>query len=171
MSTPYTSAGPDGPTQSSPIRSEGQFRTWFTNITDWIKALAPAGAPYSTGWITTANASRVVTLESNWEITSFACSREARDVDMQMRVVYNGPTVDVPSNGDLGNILIGTVASGFRPRLLASLSSSYDGPMVSASISAAGNLELAAVAPGVAVAAGKSFTFQGMWRLPSTDAT
>lgn len=49
MSTPFTSPQPDMPTgTSNPV----SWKSWFTKIGDWIKALSPPGAAvYDTGWL------------------------------------------------------------------------------------------------------------------------
>ncbi|NKG22397.1 hypothetical protein [Paeniglutamicibacter terrestris] len=50
MSTPAHSAAPDSPTAASPLRQGGGFFKWFSGIADWIRALSPAGEPYTTEW-------------------------------------------------------------------------------------------------------------------------
>lgn len=162
---------PDSPTQASPMRKAGQFRGWFTTITDLLNAMSPTGKPYSTDWIAgPSKVDRVIALTSDWECTAFACSREGRDVDMQIALTYKGPPVTNPTNGNIGNVTIGTVHEDFRPRWMGSLSSGFTGMLASASVHSGGEMQLAAIAPGYAdMSAGSTFTFQGMWRMASVD--
>ena len=170
VSTPSTSSAPDGPTQSSPLRSGGQFRTWFTNITEWIKGLSPAGQPYSTNWyVGPSKTDQVLALEDTWDVTAFACSREGRDVDMQINLTYQGPEISVPSHGDIVNVPIGQLNDNFAPRYMGSLTSGHTGPMATAVVYGSGSMTLCAVSPGTTITAGRVFTFQGMWRIAGTD--
>lgn len=51
MSIPTTSAAPDAPEQTSPMRPDGEFRGWFTKITKWIAGMTPSGeSQYETPW-------------------------------------------------------------------------------------------------------------------------
>lgn len=170
MSQPNDSSAPVAPEQSSMLRPAGQFRYWFTSITEWIKALSPSGAPYSTDWYTTASVSQVLSLESDWIVTSFAASRCGFDVDIQMNVTYSGTAeIIVPITGNITNVPIGTLAEGFRPRLTASLTSGGVGRLASVAIGNSGSLQLAAVHAGANITNGDSFTFQGMFRTGFSD--
>ncbi|EMQ98337.1 hypothetical protein [Paeniglutamicibacter gangotriensis] len=162
---------PDSPTQASPMRKAGQFRGWFTTITDLLNAMSPTGKPYSTDWIAgPSKVDRVLALTADWQCTAFACSREGRDVDMQINLTYVGAPVSVPGNGNITNVIIGQVDEGFRPRYMGSLTTGHTGPLAAAAVHSGGEMALAAVAPGTTIAGGTAFTFQGMWRMASVDA-
>lgn len=170
MTIPTTSGGPTGPEQSSPLRSGGQFRTWFTNITTWIRGLSPAGEMYSTGWFTTNKASEAFTMSSSdWTLTAFVASRDGFDVDVQMSVTWNGAPIIVPDGGDIQNIPIGTLIGQFKPRLLGSLNSAGGGPLAVAAVNNEGLVALAALSGGANIPTGTAFTFQGMYRGWSVD--
>lgn len=171
MSTPFNSAAPSGPTPASPMKQSGSFSNWLKGTSDWIEELSPAGQPYSTGWIAgPSNMASVLALTSDWECTAFAASRVGFDIDMQLALTYVGPPVAVPANGNIGNVTVGTVDQGFRPRWMGTLSSGFTGMLASASVHNGGEMQLAAIAPGyTSMDAGTTFTLQGHWRMATID--
>lgn len=173
MSLPINSTAPQAPQPSSLLRPIQSISEWFRYITDWIKGMSPANASaYNTGWWATSGVAEVITIDgSNWTVNAFAASRIGFDVDLQMQLTYTGPTVTVPSNGDISNVNIGTMANGFRPRFLASLTSATIGPGLMAGITTGGFLAVNWISPGTSFVAGTVITLQGMYRIPSGDRT
>lgn len=56
MSTPFTSAAPDAPGPSSPLKLISSITDWLAKPATWIRGLSPAGsAEYDTGFISSSS--------------------------------------------------------------------------------------------------------------------
>ena len=103
MATPTSAAAPDAPSGSSIVAGARKLWQWFTEITDWLKALSPPGATaYDTGWVT-------LTLESGW--TAGGQTPQVRRVGKL--IIFRGHIVNSTATTTLTRAFV--IPQGFRP--------------------------------------------------------
>lgn len=86
-------------------------------------------------------------------------------VQLHVTAAYEGPTVNVPADGNIANILVGTIDPQYAPVLVAApMSSTTSGPLVAGSCDSAGTVRVGAVAPNF-VMASKTLQLVGVWSL------
>ena len=147
MATPTSAAAPDAPSGSSIVAGTRKLWQWFTEITDWLKALSPSGASaYDTGWLDCTPATsgstgtckarrqgKFVEVRFNYSVTPsvangayFAVANlpgaipaPTGDAAFGMARVQGSPTVPVPAYISSGGILSYINTSGVAKTLLA----------------------------------------------------
>lgn len=108
-----TSLSPTLPDESTTAVPAGGFSTWFKNISDWLKSLSPAGATqYDTGWV---NSGLAITPGTNWTLGNYRCRRIGKDIWAEVALTYGGTTITADATGNAGDVVMGTMPSGWRP--------------------------------------------------------
>lgn len=131
---------------------------------DTREALTAAIAEHTsdTDWVGTA-----FTPAADWSTEFQYIRRRGPWVDAQMKVIYNGPPIVVPADGNINNSIVGTFEAGYRPRYVAAIGTAGLGRAASFGVAGDGILYLSSCTPGVDIPTGYAWTIQGAWLTPA----
>lgn len=137
--------------------------------TDTAKTYIYAGA----AWVQTPVRGAVVTSgvftpATGWTLTggSAAFQRQGRLVQCYVNIIRSGSTVTVPdADGNIANVVVGTVATAWRPVFAGVAGSGSGGRIASFTINTAGTVQLNAVSPTASINTNDELSFGGMYFL------
>ncbi|WP_333810805.1 hypothetical protein [Timonella senegalensis] len=131
-----------------------------TNIANWLGSLSPAGATlYDTGWVTS---DLTFTMGSaDWTLTQYALTRVGRHISGSIRVTYNGATLTPSANGNLGDVTVLTMPTGWQHGSPLPVQATFTNSGVKTAFvrfnSATGICALTHAIPGVTLSAGEAW--------------
>ncbi len=139
--------------QSSTSIAVGQLKSRVTAVEG---KQAPTGA---------ASAAVAAT---GWSLSTNIGVKIGKTAFVNFTFTRTGSAITVPSDGNVSNTLMASLAAGFAILNAmggCGLSSTHTGPLASAYINTAGDIYLAAVAPGSTIPTGAAFSFFGTYPL------
>lgn len=133
--------------------------TAATTVTDTRADFTLCGM-HDTGWM-----SNQLTTATGWSLQSQSVRRIGNVVYLRLFVQRTGGDITVPTNGNITNTTVATLPTWAVPTINGALASADAGRMASAVATPAGEVSLAAVAPGGDIVNGESITIGGSYLL------
>lgn len=118
-----------------------------------------AGAP------TYVSSGSVLTALTNWTVNSQSFIRVGSLVMWTATITYSGTTRTVPANGDVANLDVASMDSGWWPHLVQAFSVTTGGPLVGGYVHTSGVLAIGPVAPGTSFASGAAWSVGGVYAI------
>lgn len=171
-SVPFVVKGTTGQTANIFQVQSGSATNFFSVSTAGDAAVLGqfnAASGFFTGSVTASNlqdtgvvTSGILTISTGWTLNWQQARMFGPLVAATFSVTYTGATVTVPTNGDITNQAIGTLAAAYRPFYYFTLQN-FAGPMAQFYVNSGGALTLSAVAPGSTLTNGTNYQCGGVW--------
>lgn len=115
------------------------------------------------GDVTTVASVITGVVAATWTVGTVSVRKVGQVVDYYIDLTYNGAAIAAVADGNIPNVVVGTVAAAYRPRTNGHLAPCGMGVLAAFYVDSAGSMQLTAAPPGVALPTGSRWTLQGSW--------
>lgn len=125
----------------------------------------PGFYPVGSAFVQTATASgsSAITIATGWSLNLARARRWGDFVELFFQTTRTGATIASSTTGDISNVTVGTVLSGWRPSPAAGMHSAGTGRIAAFGVASDGTISLSSLGGGADVPNGAVLTAHGTW--------